>query len=75
MNSLRTLNFSLLGLFSVTSLVFVFGDKAINSSVKGMNSVALVCILFPRGARTAEEGLLRVPKSHSCLMQGVRWRG
>lgn len=30
----------------MTYLIFVFGDKSINSSVKGLSSVALVCMLF-----------------------------
>lgn len=30
----------------MTYLIFVFGDKSINSLVKGLSSVALVCMLF-----------------------------
>lgn len=49
--------------------------ETINRWVRGKNSVTLICIIFPRRARTAEQGLGVVSKTRLCFMQGVRSRG
>lgn len=39
-----------------------------------MSRITLVCIISPRRARTTEQGLMMVSKTHVCLGQDVRLR-